>query len=320
MSLNNQTISIVIPCFNSEKTIESCLCSVINQTYKHWEAICIDDGSYDRTYSILQKLSALDSRIKVVHGYNQGAAKARELGYSLATGQFVTFVDSDDTIDVFFLSEMLSAFTPDVDIVVSGVNRVRQNKKKPIRKSSTLRFTQIEFMKRVLTGKFGWELWGKLYRARLFKETLFTPESIAVGEDAIHFIQLLSRSKNIKLIKSCGYNYVQHSGSISKIQSKKLAHDTLLAAGYIEKILRKQCYYQKIQKEIDSMYLLFYCNATRRSKIGWFDDLVLEIYREHLTFNSLIRIPKIKSVYVLFFLFLANINAKLRCCCEKLKI
>lgn len=311
MSLNKQKISVVIPCYNSEKTIESCLYSVINQTYEHWEAICIDDGSNDRTYSILRKLSVLDSRITVVHGSNQGAAKARELGVTLATGKFITFLDSDDVLENFFLSEMLLGFNSCVDIVVSGVSRVYQNHKNLIRQYTLSRYSQLEFLKKVLIGDCGWELWGKVYRATLFKDTLHTPSGIAVGEDAIHFIQLLSRARNIQLIDSCGYNYVQRNESISKIQSKKLAHDTLLAACYIENFLQKQNYYQKIREEVDSMHLLFYSNSTKRSKIGWVDDLVLNVYHNHLSFHSLSKIPKMKAIYVFVLLLLANINAKL---------
>lgn len=111
--------SIVIPVFNSEKYLRKCLDSVLMQTYSKFEVIIIDDGSTDSSPIILDKIAKEDSRIKVHHIKNQGVTKARKIGVSLTKGDYIIFIDSDDTINSELLSNIertLQKF-PDVDMV-----------------------------------------------------------------------------------------------------------------------------------------------------------------------------------------------------------
>lgn len=89
-------ISIIIPVYNCEKYLEECLDSVLRQTLKEYEIICVDDGSTDCTIDILKKYAEQDSRIKVLHQKNQGAGVARNLGLKHAEGEYIAFLDSDD--------------------------------------------------------------------------------------------------------------------------------------------------------------------------------------------------------------------------------
>ena len=93
----NKGISIIIPCYNSEKYIQQTIQSVQNQTYKNWEMIIVDDCSTDRTCEIVKKISMMDSRIKLIcQKENLGAAKARNLSTMKATGRFIAYLDADD--------------------------------------------------------------------------------------------------------------------------------------------------------------------------------------------------------------------------------
>ena len=89
-------ISIIIPVYNCEKYLEECLDSVLRQTLKEYEIICVDDGSTDCTIDILKKYAEQDFRIKVLHQKNQGAGVARNLGLKHAEGEYIAFLDSDD--------------------------------------------------------------------------------------------------------------------------------------------------------------------------------------------------------------------------------
>lgn len=91
-------ISVIIPVYNSTKYIVRCIDSLKAQTFGDWEAICVDDGSTDGSAEILDKLSAADHRIRVVHKANEGVSVARNMGVSLADGQYIGFIDSDDFI------------------------------------------------------------------------------------------------------------------------------------------------------------------------------------------------------------------------------
>ncbi|MBR5177774.1 MAG: glycosyltransferase family 2 protein [Lachnospiraceae bacterium] len=91
-------ISIIIPCYNVEKYVERCIDSVIQQTYKNTEIILVNDGSNDKTGDICDTYSKKDGRITVIHKRNGGASSARNLGMSVATGDYIYFIDSDDWI------------------------------------------------------------------------------------------------------------------------------------------------------------------------------------------------------------------------------
>ncbi len=94
--LTNKKISIVIPVFNSEKYLSACLNSVINQTLKNIEIICIDDGSTDNSSIILQSFNDMDNRFIVINQINQGSGYSRNKGINISTGKYISFLDSDD--------------------------------------------------------------------------------------------------------------------------------------------------------------------------------------------------------------------------------
>lgn len=306
--MKHPVISIVIPCYNCEKYILGCLKSLIEQDYQNWEAILIDDGSSDFSYQVLTEFSKNEPRIRVYGQNNQGAALTRLRGISLSKGEFITFIDADDTIDSNFLSLTLKTIREsNVDIVVTELNLISGNKSKCFRSYKKSTYNSADFLKKTLTGWYGWELCGKLYKKKLFEKDIYTPSSISIGEDAIQYFQILCRTNKIQVVQGARYNYVQHLSSMSKKKSIKFAEQTIQAAEQIDHLLRELPTYTAIKKEINSMYLLFYSNATKRTGIFWTSHEVLQIYDKHLNIQSLLLIPKLKAMYVLFSLLLAKI-------------
>ncbi len=96
--MNNPLISIIVPIYNSEKYLERCISSIIQQTYSNLEIILIDDGSTDKSAVLCDSYQSVDNRVKVVHQSNQGVGITRNVGIHIAKGQYVGFVDSDDYI------------------------------------------------------------------------------------------------------------------------------------------------------------------------------------------------------------------------------
>ena len=94
-------ISIIVPIYNSESTLKRCVDSILAQTYQNFELLLIDDGSKDCSGEICKEYAQKDSRVKVFHKENGGVSSARNLGLDNARGEWVTFVDSDDWIDVY---------------------------------------------------------------------------------------------------------------------------------------------------------------------------------------------------------------------------
>jgi len=112
-------LSIIIPCYNSEKTLELTLESVYNQKYLNWEAIIVNDGSKDTTESIAESWVNKDARFKYYSKENEGLGKTRNYGISKAKGAFILPLDSDNLVDMHFASEALNVFekNPDVGVV-----------------------------------------------------------------------------------------------------------------------------------------------------------------------------------------------------------
>lgn len=99
-------ISVIVPVYNVESYLQESVDSILKQTYKDFEIILIDDGSEDLSGKICDKYAALDSRVKVIHTINQGQGAARNSGLSLAQGEYIAFVDSDDVVHPDYLKEM----------------------------------------------------------------------------------------------------------------------------------------------------------------------------------------------------------------------
>ena len=107
MNKETDKISIIVPIYNSERYLDKCLSSIIGQTYKNLEIICVDDGSTDNSLAICNKYRLIDDRVIVIHKNNGGVTSARKAGLKIASGEWVGFVDSDDWIEPYMYEELL---------------------------------------------------------------------------------------------------------------------------------------------------------------------------------------------------------------------
>ena len=119
-------VSVIVPTFNIERYIKKCLDSLLSQTLKEIEIICIDDGSTDTSGQILDEYATKDSRIKVIHRINGGLSAARNTGLSIAQGQYIGFVDGDDWVNPQMFQELSKALIehPQSDIAICGVETI----------------------------------------------------------------------------------------------------------------------------------------------------------------------------------------------------
>ena len=113
-------ISVIVPVYNTKQYLKSCLRSILDQTYRDFELVLVDDGSSDGSDAICDEFSLIDSRVRVFHIDNGGVTKARKYGVLRSKGDFIVFVDSDDTIDRHYLECMYDKINDDVDLVVLG--------------------------------------------------------------------------------------------------------------------------------------------------------------------------------------------------------
>lgn len=236
--LDKHTISIIIPVYNSEQYLEKCLNSIIEQTYKQLEIICVDDDSTDNSLVILEKYAAIDDRIKVIHKKNEGVSIARNTGLDNAYGDYVLFVDSDDWIEKTTCEIALqNLIEQNTDLVLWTYIRERkgESKKKEIF-DSDLVFNEEEVQKKLhrrMIGVIDGELahpenadalctvWGKLYKRSIISRyniKFYDIREIGTYEDGLFNLAYFQYVKRAIFLNKYLYHY-RRSNDISITES-----------------------------------------------------------------------------------------------------
>lgn len=210
-------ISIIIPVYNTEKYIDECLSSCINQTYKDYEIILVDDGSNDNSGVICDAWSKKDDRIKVFHYENAGAATARNRGIDRATGDYVCFIDSDDRIAnnyLEYLYSLISNHTADIAVcghtdVLDGTPDSTNDEKEDI-----VEFTGEEAMESLLYQKYFISApWGAL-SSKIIWDTVRFPDGRRVEDVATIYKEYAAAKKVVYGSKKLYYRYLWPDSTI----------------------------------------------------------------------------------------------------------
>lgn len=194
-------ISIIIPVYNADKYIDRCINSIQKQNYKDWELIIVDDGSTDNSLYECRKYEDKDYRIKIIHQENQGVSRARYNGFKQAKGEWITFVDADDTIPEDALESYLSVMSDSTDIIVGWIRNI-----KPMEYILTI----DEYRRRnIRRGGIHVGPVAHLYRKAIITDDVFDiPRVITMGEDMLMNIRIsFNTSKPVKIVKKMVYNY-----------------------------------------------------------------------------------------------------------------
>ena len=275
--MKSPLVSVIIPVYNVEKYIFECLDSVLAQDYENLEVVVVDDGSTDGTGEICDEFSLLNKRVKVFHQKNggPGPSSARNLGLLKARGEFVTFVDSDDFVKRNYVSKMVQAMKPDVDIVISGYNNIVPEKKVLSGKEAT---------EKLLISQENLEIvvWGKLYRKNVLEGILYP-----VGEkyeDSLTAYKVLVRVRKVSYLAESLYEYRERKGSIMNeaellerlVARRKAAEEAveyfkededLRAAAKIAVLTSKYAFLDAaIRKEIDKNYYVLNSEWIKKHK------------------------------------------------------
>ena len=226
-------ISIVIPAYNAGKYIEKCIQSIINQTYRNFEIIIVNDGSTDNTKAICEKYVKLDNRIKLISTENRGAGCARNTGIAEAKGKYISFIDSDDYVCSNYYERMCKMIEEEkADIVEGHYKRVNGYDEKVFTNTGIKNeYTNIEKLL-VLYGNDETEyinsviVTNKLYRKYLFNEVKFPINRII--DDEFIMYKIMYNSKKIISTPDIMYAYVQSEESVMRASFKeKRVYDTL---------------------------------------------------------------------------------------------
>ena len=253
MNIESPLLSVIIPVYNVEKYIGRCLDSIISQTFTNWECIIIDDGSPDKSGMICDEYAQNDSRIRVVHKKNNGVGSARNDGISKARGRYLTFIDSDDTIEPETFATYIK-YANQCDWVMIGVRQV-DLELNPIKNSSKIDkdiiSTPESYEDTLITATRIWMMFGsasnKMYRTDIIREHGLTfIQSTNINEDRIFNLYYAGYAESVTLSSYIGYNYVVNPKSITH---KKIASATFLNTGIeLDNILKRKLLGEKMQR------------------------------------------------------------------------
>lgn len=226
----NCKISVIVPVYKVEEYLDRCINSILNQTFKDFELILVDDGSPDKCGLICDKYAQKDSRIKVIHKENEGLSAARNTGIEIAKGEYIAFVDSDDYIDKRMYEELYNAsINNKSDIVICDYQKIYSNNEinnyKLVKKYQIENLSKIQALSRLYDVDSSAYIvaWNKLYKRSLFDQLRYPNGRLY--EDEFITYKLLYYSNNITYLPLRLYYYMQREDSITSM--KKNSEDRL---------------------------------------------------------------------------------------------
>lgn len=225
-----EKINIVIPVYNVQAYLPQCLDSILLQSYPHWEAILVDDGSTDHSGEICDSYAKNDSRFVVIHKQNGGAASAKNAGLDHVSGSYVAFVDSDDYVDTDWLKTTMAAIEEyDADVVEFDFDKVYRCCIERVNDfSETTVFTAESYLEQYLQNWTSSLFWNKVFRYELIKTLRFKAERRCIDDEFFTYKVLTNASKVVR-IPNVLYHYRQRASSAvySSKNQQQIANDSL---------------------------------------------------------------------------------------------
>ena len=252
-------VSIIIPVYNGEATIERCLDSVINQTFKDIEIIVVNDGSTDNTEQILKKYSNY-SNIRIFKTDNRGQSAARNLGIDVSIGDYICFLDVDDYVEHDGLRQLYEkAISGNFDVVVSDVNIVYPDHRILVKSGVKSDTENINDIKEIMIFSYSaGVVWNKIYKKDLLSSIRFMEN---VWYEDVHFnFRLFPMLKSIGTINSVFVNYVQTPGSITYTYNEKL-YDFIKVFDDLIVYYKKNGLYEEYYQELEYSYVRYAYNT-----------------------------------------------------------
>ena len=250
-------ISVIVPVYKVEPFLQECIDSILAQTFTDFELILVNDGSPDNSGSICDQAAARDSRIRVIHQKNQGVTRARANGVAAARGEFINFVDGDDTIPPHSLATLAEHATDGTDIVYGAI----EHRACPPRGELTAQ----EHLDVYITHKNIFPTpCAKLFRRSLFTEEVFDiPPDIIMGEDGIMNLRLAYRVRG-RVYSTCAivYNYRENPHSVTNTIKLPLARK-LRTEKFLLSCIRKEDYNRLLANGLSKRYITHWLSYSR---------------------------------------------------------
>lgn len=224
-----KVISVIVPVYNVDSYLPQCMDSILSQSYEALEVILIDDGSTDGSGALCDAYEKKDPRVRVIHQKNGGAASAKNAGLRIATGEYLTFVDSDDFLEpgaYLFMVSTLESYG--ADVVQSGFRNVFTDlQEERIAQDPLREYEAIEYLRRYTSDWTCALLWDKLYKRALFEGIFF--EEGHIVDDEFFTYQGVMNAQKIVFAPNVIYNYRKRKSSVmlSPTSAQRIVMDRL---------------------------------------------------------------------------------------------
>lgn len=268
-------VSIIVPVYNVDNYLERCIQSLIYQSIER-EIILVDDGSTDNSAQICDSYAKKYSNIQAVHIRNAGVSNARNIGLSLAKGEYITFVDGDDWLALNFLEIGIKALeNARADVFMSSyiISYDNGSEIKVNEDTDTMLLDSTECMKKIFVKSqnkpdFSWAVWGKIFKASLWENIRFNTNFV-VGEDAIAFWEILKNADRFLYMPLMGYYYFQRINSVMHTYSEQNILDNVKMYRY---------FYDDSEKNCDKSIHIYFKHRYYFRIIEWI--LVIPLYED----------------------------------------
>lgn len=284
--MENEVISVIVPCYNLEDYTRRCLESILCQTYHFLEVIVVDDGSTDATPKIIKEYADKDSRIVFVQQKNQGAGMAINHALSIAKGKYIAFVDNDDWIEKDMYARLYEALTKNqADMAVCNYNLVYTDhvefcySKMKTETVSVYDDVYSYFSRYCTCAKPNNYTWTRLYRADIIRNSNVRFESFPLGSDTLFNFKLLPLVRKVAFVPDGLYNYVQRENSSVYTAAKRYN----LATVYADCFESLAKYYQ--ENKYEDFFCVLPIYAFSRVRSIFFYSRLAGISDEEITQN-----------------------------------
>ena len=268
-------ISVIVPVYNTEDYLERCIRSIIDQTYKNIEIIAVNDGSTDSSLSILESLRKEDNRIIIINQENMGVSKARNKGLDYATGEFITFVDSDDFIEKDMYEVMINHLIEE-DADLCRIKAFIYNREGGIEEISKERniFTynnELEIMNVYLQNELKIAVWDKMFRRSAVEKIRF--DASLFNEDAAYVWEACLNSRKVVMDTKQLYHHIKRQNN--SLTSAPFSESNLTLYNYCKEN------FDKLMNE--------YENREQQAYLFYFNGLfhLLKVYKRDWDSNNL---------------------------------
>ena len=299
--MNKPMISVIVPVYNAEKYLQRCVDSILKQSFTDFEVLLIDDGSHDRSGELCDEYGDKDNRVSVFHMENGGVSSARNVGLDNALGDWLAFVDSDDTLSRDFLYHMVTGIDECVSLVVSKCDVIMRDK---------VNLSHVALENTTITGNLMLirllkgdnvrnEVWAKLFKRSFIGNERFS-RGIVIGEDLLFLLTCChaGRNEKIRFVPYSDYHYVINEYSaMSKAINRTCEYEQLIS----ETISRFKCLekeealsqfvlnqiwtildrYHFKQRDFPGKYDLLIDKNEKNIKDGNLKNKILKLYSHH---------------------------------------